>query len=152
MDVTEESPMKTGRPRRSGRSGFTFVEMVVAMFILAIGMAGVYRVLQMAMQSRQAAQFHYTAAVIANNRIEFAKNLPFGFLGLLVESGVAVDDLGIIDASGNYRRSTVLEPSYLGDPDLARIAVTVNSPTFIRVQTNRLAVTVSTILTTYNSP
>jgi len=144
--------MKTGRSRRSGRSGFTFVEVVVAMFILAIGMVGVYRVMLMAMQSRQAAQFHYTAAVIANNRIEFAKNLPFGFLGLLVETDVAVDDLGIIDASGNYRRSTVLETPYLGDPDLARVAVTVQSPQFIRSRTDRLAVTVSTILTTYNSP
>ncbi len=150
MHVIEPSRRNGAGPKAS--AGFTFVEIMVALAILALGMAGVYRVLLMAMQSRQAAQYHYTAAIIANNRVEFAKNLPLGNMGLLVESWVAVDELGLTDINGDFRRSTTIENTLHGDPDLTRIAVTVWSPTFIRSATNRLSVTVSTILTTYNSP
>ena len=140
------------RPSRA-RNGYTFLEIVVAMAILAIALAGVYRVMSVSMQTRQVAQNHYVATVMANNRIERAKNLTYDNLLLLAETKRAVDELGAADVNGRYLRTTEIEPTWGGESNLTRVTVTVLPPL-----PNRAAagggdpVSVSTLLTTYLEP
>ncbi len=120
-------PIPIQKPRTTS-SGYTLMEVVVAMAILGITLAGVYRVMTVSMQTRQVALNHYVATVMANNQIERAKNLAFGNLSLLVEDARAVDELGTTDANGRYRRTTIIEPNWGGESNLTRIAVTVLPP------------------------
>ncbi len=108
--------------------GYTLVEVVVAMAILAIALAGIYRVMTVSMQTRQVALNHYVATVMANNQIERAKNLAFGNLSLLIEHERAVDELGTTDANGRYLRTTLIEPVWGGESNLTRITVTILPP------------------------
>jgi type II secretion system protein I len=132
--------------------GFTFIEIVVAMAILALAMAGTFRMMSVSMQTRQVAQNHYVATVMANNRIERAKNLAFGELSLLAETEVAVDSLGTPDPDGRYLRSTLIQPNFDSQTNLTRITVTIVPPAPNRRTDEGLApVSVSTLLTVYQS-
>ncbi len=133
--------------------GYTFIEIVVAMAILAVAMAGVYRVMTVSMRVRQASQNHYVATVMANNRIERAKNLTFGNLVLLEEQDHLVDELGTPDLAGRYLRTTEIEPNYGGETNVTRITVTVVPPSPNRRSDEGIPpVSVSTLLTTYLEP
>ena len=114
--------------QKKATHGYTFLEVVVAMAILALSLAGVYRVMTVSMQTRQVALNHYVATVMANNQIERAKNLAFGNLSLLVESERPVDELGTTDANGRYLRTTIIEPMWGGESNLTRITVTILPP------------------------
>ena len=147
--------MKPPNPlsRRRTKNGFSLVEVVVAMFILSIAMAGAYRILTVSMQTRQVAVNHYVATVMANNRIERAKNLAFGELSTLAENERAVDELGVPDADGRYLRTTVVEESLNGDPTLTRITVSVVPPAPNRRSAEGLPpVSISTILNNLLQP
>lgn len=136
----------SGRPV-SAPDGYTFLEIVVAMAILAIAMAGSYKVMTVSMQTRQVALNHYVATVMANNQIERAKNLAFDNLSLLAESERAVDELGATDAEGRYLRTTAIEPLWGGESDLTRITVTILPPApNRRSSAGRDPVSVSTLI------
>ena len=135
------------------RAGFTFLEIVGAMTILAIALAGIFRVMSVSMQTRQVSQNHYVATVMANNRIERAKNLTFANLSMLAENERPVDELGTPHPNGRYLRSTIIEPSWGGETNLTRITVTIVPPSPNRRSSDGLApVSISTLLTTYNEP
>lgn len=148
MPISPAAPGRNTARSPSGTSdGYTFVEVVVAMVLLAIGLAGIYRVMAVSMQSRQVAQNHYTATVMANNRIERAKNLAFGELDMLIETERAVNELGLPDVDGRFLRTTLIEESWGGDATLTRITVTIVPPSPNRRSDEGLApVSVSTLL------
>ncbi len=135
------------RKAATGLAGYTFVEVVVAMVLLAIGLAGIYRVMIVSMQARQVAQNHYTATVMANNRIERAKNLAFGELDTLIENERSVNELGAPDVNGRYLRTTLIEETWNGEATLTRITVTIVPPSPNRRSDEGLPpVSVSTLL------
>ncbi len=134
-------------------TGFTLVEVVVALAILGIAMLGAYSVVTMSTQTRENAHNHYVATVIANNRIERAKNLTFDGISALAEDRIAVNELGAPDAEGAYRRTTRIDTSWDGDPMVTRIAVEVEVPQLLRNPTRSPdSVLVSTLLTDYLEP
>ena len=108
--------------------GYSLLEVVVALAILGISLAGIYKVMTVSMQTRQVALNHYVATVMANNQIERAKNLAFGNLSLLAEDELRVDELGTTDADGRYLRTTTIEPVWGGESNLTRITVTILPP------------------------
>ena len=150
----EAGPVDKGAlPHPSRVHGYTFIEIVVAMAILALAMAGIYRVMTVSMQARQVSQNHYVATVMANNRIERAKNLTYGNLSLLEETDRPVDELGAPDLAGRYLRTTEIEPDYGGETNVTRVTVTVVPPSPNRRSDEGLPpVSVSTLLTTYLEP
>lgn len=111
-----------------GSGGYSLLEVVVALAILGISLAGIYKVMTVSMQTRQVALNHYVATVMANNQIERAKNLAFGNLSLLAEDELRVDELGTTDATGRYLRTTTIEPVWGGESNLTRITVTILPP------------------------
>ena len=113
---------------RPSSGGYSLLEVVVALAILGISLAGIYKVMTVSMQTRQVALNHYVATVMANNQIERAKNLAFGNLSLLAEDELRVDELGTTDANGRYLRSTTIEPVWGGESNLTRITVTILPP------------------------
>jgi prepilin-type N-terminal cleavage/methylation domain-containing protein len=114
--------------QRSARGGFTFTEVAIAIVLLGMAMAGVYRMITVGMNTRKYVHSHYVATVIANNRIERAKNLVFGELPLLTEQGVTIDELGAPDTEGVFRRFTTITTNWDGDPRVSRITVMVQFP------------------------
>ncbi|MDZ4199262.1 MAG: prepilin-type N-terminal cleavage/methylation domain-containing protein [Kiritimatiellia bacterium] len=155
MHDDHESKAQAGlrRDGLSARRGFTFLETIAAMAILGLALTGFYRVLIQSARTRQAAHHHYVAVIIANNRIERAKNLRFEDLPLLAESQVAVDQLGSPDTAGTFLRSTVVAPNQGGDPRVTRLTVTVRAPSMRRDGSGtRPSESVSTLLTEYLVP
>ena len=139
--------------RVPGRDGFTFVEVVVAMALIALALGGSYRLLHITMQSRQVAHEYYVATLMANNRIEHAKSVTFANLTLLREDRAPVDELGISDVNGRYLRTTEIETNWIGQPRLTRITVTVHPPIAVRRRIDEQpSVLVSTVLTEYLEP
>ncbi len=132
------------------RKGFTLVEIMIAVTVLGLAMAGAYRIINMSTQARLDAHNFYIATVIANNRIERAKNMLYTDLPLMAEATNRVDEVGAPNPQGQYRRFTEVESDWDGDPRVTRVAVSVITPPTLRVPTNRTArITVSTLLTEY---
>jgi prepilin-type N-terminal cleavage/methylation domain-containing protein len=134
------------------RTGFTLVEVMIAVGLLGMTIAGFYAVLTASTRTRIMAHNRYVAVTIANNRIERAKHMRIDELPLLVESGTLVNALGSPNPDGPFVRSTTINPSQNGDPRLTRITVSVQAPRVRRGTTTGLTETVSTLLTEYLDP
>ena len=147
--------LRTRRPAESraaaSRGGFTLAEVLVALFLLAFVMAGVYRTMTMSARLRTTAHRHYLAVIVANNRIERAKNVGFGELPFLAEDGVRVNDQGVPDAEGQFRRTTEVRMEHGGNPRLAWMRVTVELPS-ARRGADRVSESVTSLLTEYVEP
>jgi len=130
------------------------MEIMVASLILALAMGGFYQVISMTSRTRKKAYNQYIAVVMANNRIERAKNMRMADLPMLAETDTTVDPLGVPDPNGTFVRSTQILPNQNGDARLTRIIVTVQPPLFSRgpVLDPRPSETVSTLLTEYLEP
>lgn len=95
-----------------GRRGFSLVEALIAIMIMAIVMGGAYTLMVQAMQMSRKARDHYVAINICKNRIERARNFQYSDLRFLAESTVVVDENGNPNTSGNYRRTTSVNTNY----------------------------------------
>lgn len=107
----------------------TLVEVVVASALLMLGLAAIYQAMTYSMYVRQQGHHVYTGAVIANNRVELARNLSFGNLSELAETEVAVDAAGVPNDEGPYHRTTIITQPYDGVASLAQVDVQVAVPT-----------------------
>lgn len=143
---------RLSRDARGGRSGLTLVEVLIAVGLLGMMMAGFYAVISASTRTRIMAHNQYVAVTIANNRIERAKHMRIEELPLLVESGTPVNNLGSPDPDGPFKRTTTITPNQNGDPLVTRISVTVQAPRVRRGTTTGLTETVSTLLTEYLEP
>jgi len=112
----------------SSKAGLTLVEVVVAISLLAIGLAGSYYGVNMAMQARKFSHDSYVGTLIANNRIEFAKNQPYSQLVNLGESNKKVDEYGNDDSDGRYSRTTTISTLWGGNSNATAITVSVKIP------------------------
>lgn len=119
---------------------------MVAMMVLAMGMAVVYSFASWTIRQKRYAHIHFIATDIANNRIEHAKSVHFANLPDLTENGVNVDDIGVPDANGAYVRATQIVPTWGGNPDLALITVSVEYPHPLRYDGQPGTNTLSTLL------
>lgn len=131
--------------------GFTFVEVVVAMGLLALVLAGSFGLITGAMRVRQASHDYYAAILIANNRLERAKSVTFDNIPLLAETEVKVDEIGTPVLDGRFLRTTEVEANWNGTPTLTRVSVTVRPPAQ-GSQGTRATASVSTLITEYLEP
>ena len=107
-----------GRPDRGEEGGFTVVEVLIALLVLLIGMAGI---LSMQLTSAEATSFsrHATeASVLGEDKMEVLRTAP---AVLLVSANDKVDALGVPDVDGFFTRVWDIVP---GTP--TSITVTVS--------------------------
>lgn len=109
--------------RRNQQRGMTLVEVVLALALLSLVMAGSYLLVSRAAATSRAARDHYVAAVIAKDRLERARNFAYDDLHLLAEDHVIVNDTGLPDPEGHFRRTTLVDTNYA--PNLTKIKVIV---------------------------
>ena len=93
------------------------------MVLLGICLGGVTRLVLTARQVSDRARDHYVAATLAKNRLERAKTFEFIHMELFAESGTVINEDGMVDANGQFRRSTVVSNI---NPRLASIVVNVD--------------------------
>ncbi len=137
---------------RRGHAGFTLTEVMVAILLLGVVMGGFFHVASMSRRSRKLAHDHYTAVLIANNRIVRAASMPLQDVLLFEENGTMVNELGVLDPNGAFLRTTVVAGNYNGDPLLTRITVSVQPPSIRGGLAARSTESVSTVLTDYLEP
>lgn len=95
--------------KRRKRSGASIVEVLVALVMLGVFIAGAGNVIVMIRKLSDQAQAHYVAINIAKNQIEQVRNLrrsDFDQILALQESGTRVDETGQSNPNGRFRRIT----------------------------------------------
>jgi prepilin-type N-terminal cleavage/methylation domain-containing protein len=128
-------------------NGFTLVESVVACAILALVIAGSYRLVNMSSALMRSGRNHYIAVNIAKSRAERARNFAYGDLSLLMETNVVVDGNGTPVSAGDFRRSTIIDTNYQAGITLLTVNVEIRN---IRSRTFKGELeTASSLLTDY---
>lgn len=126
MDVMK--PMKADGKRAGAKSGFTLVESLIAMVILAMVMAGAYALIVQAARMSRMARDHYVAVNLAKNRLERARNFQYADLRLVAENNMVVDENGNPNTAANFKRTTVVNTNYAAD--VTQLTVTVQIRNF----------------------
>jgi prepilin-type N-terminal cleavage/methylation domain-containing protein len=98
--------------RNQGRYGFTLVELMVAVFVLAVFIAGTYKLVVGALWMNQTARDHYVAINLANSRMERARVLLYSDYSKLAENNLVMDANGVPNPGGPYRRTTTVNTNY----------------------------------------
>ena len=107
--------------KEPSKSGFSIMEAIISMVLLAIVIAGSYSLIVRSASAIRSARNHYIAVNIAKARIERARNFSYNELYMMGETAVVVDDSGNPLSGGSYRRSTTVTTNY--QPGLTRILV-----------------------------
>jgi type II secretion system protein I len=94
------------RPPLRGRGGFTLVEVMVALVVLAIGAAGVIQLMGQGQQQNGRRRMKEAALRIAANEIQRARSSGIWSIPA-VAAPTRVDATGAPDAAGPYRVSVV---------------------------------------------
>ena len=104
------------------RSGFGITETLIAVLVVAMGLASASPLIIQASYAVRRGRDHYVATTIALATLERARNLDIGLLPLLVESNRRVDQQGNTRADGIFRRSVTVLPD---NPQTGLTTVTV---------------------------
>lgn len=142
--------MKTRSTHAVRRDGFTIIETVLSVVVLLMVMAGAYKIITMTASLNRVVRNHYVAANLAKNRLERARNFPYADLSMLAEDKVVVNDNGVPNTTGRFRRTTTVNTNHA--PGVTAITVTVDiknlrSGTFRTESEN-----ISSLFTEYLSP
>ena len=97
--------MNTGKKTKS-RQGFTLTEIMVASFILAMGLSGFGLGALQAMRTNRLAKHHYQGTCLVRNRIQRARAISFDSIPLLEENFLVIDRDGNLNPDGRFRRTT----------------------------------------------
>jgi len=100
------------RPAGGARSGVGLIEVVIALFVFSMSIAGMCALAVIVKESSDRARDHYVAVNLAKNRLERAKSFDFIQLYTFRESQLLVDLNGTpvtaSDPRGDYRRTTIV--------------------------------------------
>ena len=153
-------------PDSRGEEGFTLIEALIAIAILAIGLAGVTNLFVVASSSNSAANHATAAATEAAETMERLKAIPFlqlvpgGSLTADLPTPSTDDDVTNarynrvrdIDGVGRIRsRWTIVQPG-AGGPDIYFITVRAESLSPMMMQRTRADLTTFRACTTGNCP
>jgi len=94
--------------RKSRQEGVSLVEVVVALLVFSMCVAGICRLISMGRQGSDNARAHYTAINVAKNRIERVKTFEFPQIELFAQNNVTVNRSGGVDVNGDYRMTTTV--------------------------------------------
>ena len=115
--------MYTKTDNMNNKGGFTLIEVVIAIMILAMCIGGLCQLFVNVHQLSEMSRSHYIAINIAKNKIERAKTLGYTDLYLLSENDGIVNSSGASDdPNGFFKVSTLVRPA---GSNLMEIVVTV---------------------------
>lgn len=123
-----ESNPKPGS-RRAGNGGFGFIEVVFAVAILAVALAGAYTMVVQCKRMLLLARDHYVATTLCLARIERARDVDYPLLVLMRENrpGTVVNQEGVPDDEGNFRRTTAVQPDPMKGITTMKVTVTIRN-------------------------
>jgi type II secretory pathway pseudopilin PulG len=106
--VKQENRNRRERVGRIAASsdGFTISELVISMAILLIVLVGVLGAVQFAAAATKQAATRQGAIQLANQRIEYARNIPYQALGTKNANGTFGDPAGVLPANGESVTTT----------------------------------------------
>lgn len=122
------------------------VEVVVALLVFSIFIAGMTGLVLSARQAQDMARSHYIATNMAKNRLELARAIEYANIGIFSEQDVIVDANGNPDPDGGYRRTTVLGTV---TPNLVRVRVSVEVRNRISLEFETDAIVVDSYIAEY---
>ena len=111
--------------KRPNQTGVTLVEVMISVLVFVIGITAMLDVCTQGVLMSRKADAAYTAYNLAKNRIETLKAVAFSELASAEETSTLLDEAGVPDLKGSFTRGTAITPSYLGNPDLTEVDVTV---------------------------
>ena len=138
--------IRSDQHRNGKRRGFTIIEALIAITVMALVMGGAYSLIIQAMHMSRSARDHYVAVNICKNRLERARNFQYSDLRFLTESLMVVDDNGNPTVSGNFRRTTTINTNYAAN--LTQMSVSCQIRNY-RTGGWGASETVSSLYTTY---
>ncbi|TAN38164.1 MAG: hypothetical protein EPN23_03095 [Verrucomicrobia bacterium] len=98
--------------RNQYQKGFTLTDVMVAAFVLAVFIAGAYKLVTGALWINRTARDHYVAINLASSRLERARVLLYSDYSKLAENQLVMDANGTPNANGEFRRTTTVNTSY----------------------------------------
>lgn len=109
--------------KKCSKEGISLVEVVVALLIFSMCVAGMCWLITMGRRGSDNARGHYTAINIGKNRLERVKTFDFDQMELFAQDNVEIDRSGVADAEGDYRITTTISTV---TNDLKEVVVTVD--------------------------
>ncbi len=109
-----------------GCSGMTLVETMVAILVFGLLLGGMMNITVASITAGKRAEFAYNAYNLAKNHIETLKALPFSSLTNAAETDTYLDNAGVPDDEGNFKRTTTVTTNYTGDANLVQVQVQVD--------------------------
>lgn len=104
-DETPEDALKI-KGKRKSCAGIVMVEALISLVLFAIFITGGCKLLLAHRQITDMARAHYAAANIAKNHLELIRSFDYSQRGNFSETDVLVNEIGIPDSNGRYRRNT----------------------------------------------
>ena len=100
--MSAPADMRFVRPPRRGEGGFSLIEVMIALLILLIGVAGVLTLQTTAMRATSVSRHATEASVVAEDKLEDLRTEP---VAALLNGSDYVDARGIDNANGPYTRT-----------------------------------------------
>ena len=88
------------------RLGITIVEVLIAILLLGVAFGGSFALISQATAIMRRTRNHYVATTLCLARLERARDFDYNLLSFLGEAGTVVNQEGVPDADGFYRRHT----------------------------------------------
>ncbi len=109
--------------RSKSRAGTSIVEVMVALTLFGMFVAGSCQLLVSHRKLLDSSRDHYIAANLAKDRMELARTFEFEQVPDMDEDAVIVDESGIPSLAGHFRRTTRVTPI---SKNLYELAITVD--------------------------
>lgn len=106
--------------------GMSLVETMMAILLFGVVLVGLLDVCANSMLMAKRSDFSYRAYNLAKNRLESLKTVSFGNLDDTEETDTILDENGVPDIDGIFKRNTTVATNYNGDSRLTQVTVTVD--------------------------
>ncbi len=107
------------------RRGITLVEVLVSIALVAVVVVALTAAVTQSSVFSKSIDITYTAAYLAQRRVDMLKRLDFGQLPLAEEVDIRIDVTGEINPSGKYIRTTEITTNINSNPYLTKVKVIV---------------------------
>jgi type IV pilus assembly protein PilV len=110
----------------NNKQGFTLVEFLIAVVILAVGLLALINLQWMAIRGNSDSKEMTRAVFLAEKKMEVLKNIPYGSLALVTAQQDANNPMnGLEQTGGIFNRSWTIQ-SYSGSSFMKQITVNVS--------------------------
>jgi len=123
------------------RTHFTLIEVMIAFLITGATVAAAMGLLKTAIWSASFFSHRTAAANIANSRVERLRTMPYVDLETMEEDATPVNAEGILDADGDFVRTTVVGSEYY---KTRTVTITVGG--WWKMDTPRVIVSITSIV------